>query len=126
MNGCKRGPLACNYPHKMGFEVVNEYKWAVDKVKRGCPKCAGTAAKVTTGKTAGAQKRKAQSPEEGGEEERGGKKQKGYHNIVLVKGAALKFTEDNVPIEVERQIVGLGDRRLVGKIKTEQVSCLLA
>ena len=66
------------------------------------------------------QKKKAPGPEEG---ESGEKRQRAYHNIVLQKAVALKFAEVNAPVEVECQIVGLGDRNLVGdKIKTEQVS----
>ena len=58
-----------------------------------------------------------------GKGESGEKRQRAYHNIVLQKAVALKFAEDNAPVEVECQIVGLGDRNLVGdKIKTEQVS----
>jgi len=54
--------------------------------------------------------------------ESGEKRQRVYHNIVLQKAIALKFAEVNAPVEVECQIVGLGDRNLVGdKIKTEQV-----
>jgi len=65
------------------------------------------------------QKKKAPGPEEG---ESGEKRQRAYHNIVLQKAVALKFAEVNAPVEVECQIVGLGDRNLVGdKIKTEQV-----
>ena len=120
IGGCSKGPGACHYPHRMGLEVANEYRSKVEAAKRGCPKCV-EAAKATAAGKAG-QKRKAESPEAGGVEERGCKKQKVDHNIVLVKNTALKFTEDNVPIEVECQIVGLGDRRLAGKIMTEQVS----
>ena len=124
--GCNKIPGACNYPHKMGFEVANEYKRALDASKRGCPKCVEAAKTANgAGKSTVAQKRKAPSPEgggRGGEDEGGGKRLKSYHNIVVVKNTALKFTDDNVPIEVECQIVGLGDRRLVGKIQTEQVS----
>ena len=127
VDGCMKGP-ACNFPHKKGASLQNEYKSKVEKVKKNCPQC-----NVDKSRSS-ANKRNAVSP--ASSEDRGAKKQKvchkqqqqqqpvqkEYRNVILVKNTKLMFTEDNVPVEVECQIVGLGDRDLAGDIiKTEQV-----
>ena len=126
VDGCKRGPV-CKYPHKMGASLQSEYKSKVEEAKKNCPQC-----NVDKSRSS-ANKRKADSP--ASSDDRGGKKQKvyhkqqqqptqkEYHNVILVKNTKLMFSEDNVPVEVECQIVGLGDRNIAGDIiKTEQVS----